>query len=78
MRDVAIVAVVLLPNLLLAITSKSGNNAGFFIAYSWIVSSVLFVLLGLASFFLYVVIFGLISVAYDSKLRLRRFFRDAR
>ena len=74
MRDLLLVAILVLPSILIAIKSKSGSNAGFYVLYLWLASGCIYGIFGLIYFIFGVVIFMLNAFIFREKLEINKWW----
>lgn len=71
MHEVAIVTLLLLPNIFFAFKSVSGSNAGYFVFVAWMVGSVVPVIFGVWYFAFWMSAIVLVAYIFRGRLKLR-------
>jgi hypothetical protein len=78
MRDLLVVTLLLLPNIVLAIKSFSGSNAGYFVICAWIVGGIIYGVYGVGLFVYGLFILVLTAFFFRARLRLDKWFSTRR
>jgi hypothetical protein len=74
MRDFLLMAILMLPSVLIAIKSKSGSNAGFYVLYIWLANACIYGFSGVIYFIFGAVIFVLIAFIFREKLEMNKWW----
>ena len=72
MRDFLLIAILMLPAILIAIKSKSGSNAGFYVLYLWLVGACICSFFGVIYFIFGLSILVLIAFVSREKLEINK------
>ncbi|MBC3873743.1 hypothetical protein [Undibacterium flavidum] len=72
MRDYLLMMLFVLPAIVIAVKSKSGCNAGFYVFYLWMAGACIYSLLGLLHFVFGIAIFALIAFVFREKLEINK------
>jgi hypothetical protein len=74
MFDLAMVSLLLAPNIVLAATSKSGNNAGYYILAAWGVLAAVAGVWSIGFFICAALVLVVVAVLFRDRLRIGAFF----
>jgi hypothetical protein len=74
-RDFFVATLCLLPIIIIAAGSVSGNRAGFFVFYTWVICSVLGSIFGIYVFFYGIIVIVLTAMFFRRNLNLKEWFK---
>jgi hypothetical protein len=78
MYDFIIVNLLILPSLILAKKSKSGNYAGYYLLYCWVEISIIGGLYAIAFFIYGVIVFLLVGMLFKRNLKIYEFIKRSK